>query len=114
MMCSCGRNEAIVYYFKVRFQHLRRLRPFLKALYEGCRDECLCFGMAWDVEKIISEVVYETRALCTRNSLCLVGLDGTPTSRCSRIHCCCCCSREHGVTTYRSTRQGCPDVTVVI
>jgi len=40
-------------YFKVRFQHLRRrIRPFLKALYirKGCRDECLCFGMAWTVE----------------------------------------------------------------
>jgi hypothetical protein len=49
--------------------------------------------------------------------LCMVGLDATPTSRCSCVHCCCCCccccSREHGVTTYRSTRQGCPNMTVV-
>jgi hypothetical protein len=111
-------KEAIVYYFKVRIQHLRRrIRPFLKSLYihAGCGDECLCFGMPWAIEEIRSKVVYGTWAWYTRNSLCMAGLDGSPTSRCSCVHCCyyCCCSREHGVTTYRSTHQGCPNVTVV-
>lgn len=42
---------------------------------------------------------------------CIVlGLDGTPTSPCSCVRC---CSREHRVTTYRSTRQGCPNCRVV-